>query len=916
MENDFLQKKKITKDILNNINEQYLENVKSIDNSLVVKTAHHVHHLKENNFSATICSKCNLKIQSRHQKIPIFCHNFGRFDHVLFLKELCKQWPKQLTYIPKSFNNIMSITADPFVLKDSLNFLSGSLDENVEIARKSCFKTCEKCESSVQCKHCIQKTEESLKNVFSSIYSSDVSKVKGKIDKLRFFNNLKKSAFPYSILSSFDELKNRKLFPKRDMFFSHLKQKHVDETEYFVSKTYFELYCDNMYDFLKVYNILDTHLLYSVWRIMSETLSQKFGFYLEQFVSLPGYSFAVAKSFTTHQSLPEHTCIEMFTDKNKDMYFKSLDNIRGGIVQVNSRFELDSRLKKFISKKISENSTEQAFDSLGDNEELLYIDATNLYGYCLSSLLPCGDYMHVNPPFIVALNKIMNICNIEKKCKILNEILPDDSPQGFAFDVKIIHIPKKLHEFPPFFAQQSIKPTDISTIDHENYTKIDGDMYSGKKHKKLLPLLHKGGTIFCHYRMLKEAVQQGASIEILSGISFSQKYLFRDYISILAKLRANTDNPAHSRSLKLLSNALFGKLMQSVLKYNRQFKFFFVEDWDDFDFSPINNLIQNSKSNSSTKIFFKDIRILDKDFFAIETQNCSIKATNCPLVAFSILELAKTRNFSFFWKMKNVSPQTKLLYCDTDSFILKCSENWYKDVIPIKDEFDFSKASLKFSHLMKLTSEDKEKNRGVIGKYKSEIGQDSVLLGLIGLQKKCYCLLIIKQYKCPLCKKYSALCHCEMDYQGKQLYHIINNATAKGKDVKQLGFVRYLEALLHNKWVNEHRYKISQERKELNFTFKKYKSIINFDDSNFTLNCGIHNVPIFSSNHITPDCMDKSCQHFVTYAKFIEKHFETLSNLLFYFEDGNMKVWSPPPSPSRSFSPPLNPPFNIPPSTI
>ena len=51
------------------------------------KTAHHIHHLEKSNFSATICSKCNLKIQSRYQNIPIFCHNFSRFDHVLIIKE-------------------------------------------------------------------------------------------------------------------------------------------------------------------------------------------------------------------------------------------------------------------------------------------------------------------------------------------------------------------------------------------------------------------------------------------------------------------------------------------------------------------------------------------------------------------------------------------------------------------------------------------------------------------------------------------------------------------------------------------------------------------------------------------------------------------------------------------------------------
>ena len=59
--------------------------------------------------------------------------------------------------------------------------------------------------------------------------------------------------------------------------------------------------------------------------------------------------------------------------------------------------------------------------------------------------------------------------------------------------------------------------------------------------------MKKGESIFCHYKLLKEAMKLGAVVEVVSGISFRQKYLFRDYIAVLAKLRANTTNEAHAR---------------------------------------------------------------------------------------------------------------------------------------------------------------------------------------------------------------------------------------------------------------------------------------------------------------------------------------------------------------------------------
>ena len=139
---------------------------------------------------------------------------------------------------------------------------------------------------------------------------------------------------------------------------------------------------------------------------------------------------------------------------------------------------------------------------------------------------------------------------------------------------------------------------------------------------------------------MKEAIKEGVSLEIISGISFKQIYLFKDYISLLAKLRANTNNPAYSRGFKLLSNALFGKLLQSIVKYNKKYTLFYVKNWNQYDFSKINELIQERHRNPKKKQF-KDVKIYDEHFFAIQTEFSPLQATNCPLIAFSILELAK-----------------------------------------------------------------------------------------------------------------------------------------------------------------------------------------------------------------------------------------------------------------------------------
>ena len=150
----------------------------------------------------------------------------------------------------------------------------------------------------------------------------------------------------------------------------------------------------------------------------------------------------------------------------------------------------------------------------------------------------------------------------------------------------------------------------------------------------------------------------------------------------------------------------------------------------------------------------------------------------------------------------------------------------------------------------------------------------------------------MRQMKCSICQKYSALCQCVVNYGGKQLYYIVDNPSAKGKDVKQLSFANYLESLSSNRWNCESRYKISQENKKLRFEFKRYKSIMHFDDSNFSLDCGIHNAPFSFSNHTLYKCYDPSCKKSSMYINQLDTWFKKLKEMFFYFENGELKTWS------------------------
>ena len=847
------------------------------------KTAHHLHHVRDNNFVSSLCSKCNLSIQSRYQSVPIFCHNFSRFDHVFILKGICRLWGNSgIKTLSKSENNIMAIKAKPFDLKDSLNFLSGSLDDNIELVKKSCNMECKFCSMQNQCSICAQKTEENLISTFSLVYNSDLSKVDGEFSLQRFKDNLKKLAFPYQLLTKYDDLVSMTSFPDYESFFSILKGKNVDISEYKSAWCYFNKYCANMEEFLKIYNMLDTYLLCAVWRVMANILKEKLDYHPENFNSLPALSLEVATSLLcTDPDINTDTCIELFGEENRDIYIKCQENIRGGIVLVNSKFEIDGSFKSVFCPNDK------------NRDELVYLDATNLYGYCLSDILPYAGYEHVNESFIKRLNDVLAFSNHEQKMNVLDSLLPDDSNTGFAFDIKIVEIPKNLHEFPPFYGRRCIRADEISPADFYNYRLNNDTDYCGKENPLLIPILNENETTFSHYRMIKEAVKYGAKIQFTSGIKFRQKYLFREYIAMLAKLRAETDNIAHAKIFKLLANALYGKLLQNIFKYSKRRDFFFLDDeCENASLKKVKDII-DERHYTKTKYLFSDLKILDPDFIMVECQQIDVEAKNCPLIAFSILELAKLRNFSFYWKMKSMSPKTEMIYCDTDSFILKITHRWYTEMQAMKEEFDFSNASSKFRQLMNISHQEQSATHGVLGKYKSEIPKDSILVSVIALQKKTYCLLTLTKVRCEWCKRWTATCKCGK-YSKNQLYKFSFTPHSKGKDLKQLNFSAFIDTLLGKSYTTQTRYRFEQQRKQLKLNLKKYKGLINFDDANYQLSCKIHNIPFCSGNLSSFFCHKNSCKDAFDILNLMQQNlFQSDSQILFCLnENGGFQLLS------------------------
>ena len=841
----------------------------------VKKAAHHLHHKAKNNFHASICGRCNLAIQSRYQHIPIYCHNLSKFDHVFFLKSILRIWPRYKT-LGTSENEILAITIPPFCFKDSLRFLNGSLEKNIELAKKSCFSSCVNCNNNSVCKPCEENNYNSLKSTFNSIYNSDLSQVDGKFSKQRFLDNLQKAAFPYSLLSNYDDLLSIKKFPNQDKFFNVMKNKKVEESNYQTAKRYFEKYCNNMVDFLEIYNKLDCYLLHSVWKVQSDILYRNFFVYVENFMTLPSFSLEIAKLSLYEENDNLDTGIELFSEQNKDLYFKCMKNIRGGIVFSKSKFELSSSFEKCMNQSFSnenwdDKSSEMDYESSCD--DIVYIDACNLYGYALSNQLPYADYKQISLELIERINSILDMTNESKKKKLLDLLLPEEDEMGFVFDIDILSVPEKLLEFPPFFTSKKITPSDLSPHDLKQFESMQNTPYKGNKIDTMLPITDSFYSYFTHYRLFKCAIKLGVKAKIKSGVSFKQKFLFRDHIYKLGKLRSTSKNPAHKQALKLASNSLYGKLLQSITKYATQRYFFSCDINDDLP-SPIPNLIKEKSIFNNFPFILKDIKLLDEDLVFVETERTAgLKPINCPLIAFSILELAKLRNFEFYWKMKEYSPSTKLLYSDTDSFLLRCQQSWYKDIQNMKEYFDFSEFPPHVLSSLNITDEYIKSRSGILGTYKSEISKDNILVGFISLQKKSYCLLLLK---------------AKENQNGEQIFSLVDNPTAKRLDISQLDFKQYINALTENKICTQSRWKFQQKKKNIHISHQTFISLSSFDPSNYTSKCGLHNVFISNLSHTHYLCTICKNGNYASNLITLKKNLDTMLRGEFYFEGGNI----------------------------
>ena len=399
--------------------------------------------------------------------------------------------------------------------------------------------------------------------------------------------------------------------------------------------------------------------------------------------------------------------IELLTDETMRLFFKQ--GRRGGISQASIRY-----LKK------------------EEGEDILYIDANNLYGWKMSEPLPHSNYEWLDDNLIEEWNKYLNseMCYIKNYGKFDNE-----KNIGYFLEIDI-HLPNELHDlfnyYPLFPELKKVTFNELSNW-QQSFNQSQGS-------EKLLLTLHPKEHYIVHIRYLQFAINHGyICTRIHSIIKFIQYPFIKDYIEKNTKIRNLAKTEFEKDQPKLANNIIYGKTNQDK---DKQF------EWKLFtDSYQMKKYIFNPRYKGEFQIY-------DPNLVGIKLHKLEYTFNKPIQVACAILDFSKLLMAQFLYDCllpfyNNDINKVKLAYTDTDSFIFKIinnnpNSNVYKEfILPNKEWFDLS--AYPFNHIIwdgMLNDEKKllmKNNEKVIGKFKDEMRKYYLQSGIF-LRAKCYAL--------------------------------------------------------------------------------------------------------------------------------------------------------------------------------
>ena len=335
------------------------------------------------------------------------------------------------------------------------------------------------------------------------------------------------------------------------------------------------------------------------------------------------------------------------------------------------------------------------YDKNKKSSYIQYWDVNNLYGWAISQKLPVNNFEWIKDTS--QLNE-----DFAKNYK-------EESDEGYLLAVDVQYL-EKLHEL------------------HNNLPFLPERMKT-KKVEKLVANLQDKTEYVIHKENLKQALNHGLVLKKVHGvIKFTQNAWLKPYIDMNTDLRKKAKNDFEKYFLKLMNNAVFGKIMENVRKH-RDIKLVTTKRKRDY--------LVSEPNYHTTKFFTKHL-------LAIEMKKKTEVLMNKPVyLGLSILELSKIlmNQFSYDYVKPKFGKKSKLCYMDKDCFnVYIKTDDIYKYIAEdVETRFDTSNYGLESNSIERPLP--KGKNKKVIGLMKDELGR-KIMTKLVGLRAKACCYLI------------------------------------------------------------------------------------------------------------------------------------------------------------------------------
>ena len=214
---------------------------------------------------------------------------------------------------------------------------------------------------------------------------------------------------------------------------------------------------------------------------------------------------------------------------------------------------------------------ENGFDPAEETSWIAYVDANSLYPTVMSQSLPVSNYQEIELAPCVA-----------DRLDFLNALVKAYRPEGrTGYHIEVTyHVPEHLHDYfdlAPIVKRRvrfdELSPHQRDVIKMSAPNRLEG--------VKLFPFLGENRECLHTIDMLRYLMELGVEVTDVHSIwTFQQKPWLRNYITGLARSRAQTENKVENKLIKIVMNSLYGKFCQDKLKQRQWEPFTSVETFE------------------------------------------------------------------------------------------------------------------------------------------------------------------------------------------------------------------------------------------------------------------------------------------------------------------------------------------------